>query len=279
MYIGIHLSGSNSQRTSVVSSQRVNNSDAASVKVERVYEHIGSMDLVHSDKRLLDIIAYEKPSADLFTDVPLQAPPCVRCRLEVCPGIERCETVAVAYMSKLKDKRPGLRRRNRLFNPQSQRLWDCYKWSHNEFSRMEPSYNPAKSPLVVRARVLQKQLKGQNTPVSLKETSVPHFLFRWAKQGLIPPDSATYYKRFSDGSSHRRLIVHSLVEKGLLLFGASGDKTKITDSVDLFCALICSYASSLFHCGHLEIPPETIFNEEGWVYLPRPLSDAAGQTG
>ncbi len=124
-HIGIHLSGPNSHKTSIVCLEGDLHHEP--LTVVKVYEKIGSFGSLFSDDRIVEMIRHLGPAEEAFVDCPLTVPPCVACVRSSCPGVKGCEDITVAYMmhlASLIDQTKGKRRKP--LNPQSQRLWDVF---------------------------------------------------------------------------------------------------------------------------------------------------------
>lgn len=270
-YAGVHLSGSNAQRTAVVALS--GNPLIQSLKVARVYEKIGSFGSLFSDDRLVDILAHMPLGGSVFIDCPLSLPPCVACTRPSCPGVVKCDDVSVAYMLSLSGRAKSRRaQKHRPLNPQSQRLWDAYQLVRGEVRPGEATFSSNLAPLVTRARVLQRRLNSLEKPVQLAETSVALALDAVAH--LIGADTqlGVDYRSFETGLDTRFQVLDEMVQRGWI---ERPDDPNVEDqlvyTVEGFNAFITAWVASLHGAALTDRRPGDFVQDEGWVF--RPLLD------
>ena len=268
-YLGIHLAGSNSSRTAAVV-VHVKNHEPCLV-IDEVYEKICSFGSIFSDDRLLALISHKNLVEKAFIDIPLSLPPCGLCTRQICPGVTSCIDLAVAYISKLDAGRrsQGTRKKRRPLNPQSQRLWDVIFHQDERFVGLEPPYNAGKCQSV-RVQALAKRLRSYHSNFQLLETSVPHVFAVFAHDFGFPKESCKLYRKFEQGSQHRHILLEEFLARGWLTAKTSeATLNSFVLSLDLFNAFICAVMNAWFSRGLLTHPPERLFEQQGWVYLPR----------
>lgn len=288
LFAGVHLSGSNANKTSLVvlegpslaagahGPEAEGGESPAPLKIGKVYEKIGSFGSLFSDERLVEILAHGGPFAEVFIDCPLTAPPCVACTRPVCPGAVKCEDVSVAYMLKVSGR---LRRRGarkaRPINPQSQRLWDVLQLDRLEAQgaeRLEPSYSANLAPMVARSRTLQRRLNGLLPKIELKETNVGSALEMMRRPLALPDAVRVLYRNFEGGLACRREVVESMIERRWLDVGDGLVGEDVLDtlsrSVETFHAFVSAWVAALHHLGMTTERPEAYVEGEGWVHLP-----------
>jgi len=268
-FAGIHLAGSNSQRTAVIVLQ--GDPLLKPLDIIGLYEKIGSQGKLFSDDRLVGILMHEGPLERIFVDCPLSQPPCVSCSRLTCPGVTGCEDIAVAYMLSLSQKleKQG-KRRKRPINPQSQRLWDVEQVVADRVF-LEPSYSANMAPLVTRALVLQRRLNSLGDSYRLQETSVEKSLIRLAKYLHLEPTDIKSYRSFEHGASIREDIVSALIDQKWLRVPDPSDNNylnQIVMSLEIFQSLIAAIVASLSWKGLIQNKPDQYLVDEGWVYLP-----------
>jgi len=268
-FAGIHLAGSNSQRTAVIVLQ--GDPLLKPLDIIGLYEKIGSQGKLFSDDRLVGILMHEGPLERIFVDCPLSQPPCVSCSRLTCPGVTGCEDIAVAYMLSLSQKleKQG-KRRKRPINPQSQRLWDVEQVVADRVF-LEPSYSANMAPLVTRALVLQRRLNSLGDSYRLQETSVEKSLIRLAKYLHLEPTDIKSYRSFEHGASIREDIVSALIDQKWLRAPDPSDNNylnQIVMSLEIFQSLIAAIVASLSWKGLIQNKPDQYLVDEGWVYLP-----------
>ncbi len=282
-FAGIHLSGSNATKTSVVVLDQFGDEDNVSIK--KVYEKIGSYGSLFSDERLADILVGEGPFAEVFIDCPLSLPPCVSCGRQQCPGVIHCDDMGVAYMmalsSKLKQKKV---KRLRPINPQNQRLWDVFQLFERTLGEEAeslysgPTFSANMAPLVIRAKTLQRRLHALPVEIKLRETAIPYVLHDLRNYLKLPSDISLSYRNFEKGCSQRQLVLGRLQAMGWIntkSFSAPSNlKTNqdhfemIISSVENFHAFMAAWIGALYKLGFTIPKPDHFSEEEGWVHRP-----------
>jgi hypothetical protein len=272
-FAGLHLSGPNAQKTSLV----VLEGEALQrpLKIRKVYEKIGSFGTLFSDERLVEILTYAGPFKEVFIDCPLTVPPCVACQRPRCPGAVQCDDVSVAYMLAISSKvrRRGARKA-RPVNPQSQRLWDVLQLAQGPADRLEPSYSANLAPLVTRARTLQKRLNSLPSPVVLKETQIPNVLESVRHALKLSQAAKVDYRGFETGGERRRQVLTRMIERGWI--EAAWDREMfemVARSVESFHAFISAWVGAMHHAGLSLKAPREYIDSEGWVYLPQVMAN------
>jgi hypothetical protein len=271
-FVGIHLSGANSQKTTVVLAE--GGARFGPLIIKQVYEKIGSFGSVFSDDRVIEVLSHFPKYSHIFLDCPLTLPPCAACTRPECPGVKGCNDLSVAYMLSLgqgmKEDFPG--RRKRPLNPQSQRLWDMVQSARNPKERLEPSFHANIFPLVVRAKAFERRVKAANPSVKVLETSVGHVLKAIAPVlGLYPRDLGQKYRQFGTGRKTREEILAAMTKRGWILDDSNhqgNEQSLITESVENFHAMICAWISVLHARGQTQERPKNFVDHEGWVFLP-----------
>jgi hypothetical protein len=258
---GIHLAGPNSTKTTVVI--MTGRLGEGNLKITAVLDRMGALHRLFSDDRLFEYLRMEQPDR-VMIDCPLTVPPCVACTRPACPGVNACEDIAVAYMQKLSETAVG-KRRKRLMNPQTQRIWDVKEWYQWNPSLQEPTYSANKAPLVVRAMTLQRRLNILSNPLRLGETSIPHAVTCIVDQLGLDRDIAYQYRAFEIGRERRTTFLEVLHEYGFL---EEDDIDEVAASVENFSAAIAAIVAALEMQGLCAQAENDFFREQGWVCLP-----------
>ena len=232
--VGIHLSGPNAKKSAVVVIAK-NKTEAHFVSV---YEKIGSVGSLFSDERIIDIMKLVPTLASAFVDCPISEPPCVNCERPVCPGVVRCEDVAVGMMMAIEQKR-GRKGGHKLrpLNPQNLRLWDAMFGRGSDFGNMEPTYSANLAPLVIRAKTLQRRLRMVMPEISLRETNVP-FLLKQLESALDGQNWATHYRNFEKGFDIRCEVLSVLASKKISIVFPQISIRIAEDSIDELAASV-----------------------------------------
>ena len=207
--VGIHLSGPNAKKSALV----VLTSRLEGAHFLSLYEKIGSLGSLFSDERIIDILKLVPSLESVFVDCPISEPPCVNCERPVCPGVVRCEDVAVGMMMAIEQKR-GRKGGHKLrpLNPQNLRLWDAMYGRGGEFGKMEPTYSANLAPLVVRAKTLQRRLRMDLPRIDLRETHVP-FLLKQLEVVFDRAGWAMNYRNFEAGFDVRCEVLSEIAAK------------------------------------------------------------------
>lgn len=258
---GIHLAGPNSPKTTVVI--MTGRPGEGNLKITAVLDRMGALHRLFSDDRLFEFLKTQMPDR-IMIDCPLTLPPCVACTRPSCPGVNACEDIAVAYMQKLAESSAG-KKRKRLMNPQTQRIWDVKEWFHWSPSLQEPTYSANKAPLVVRGMTLQRRLNALSEPLRLWETSIPHAVTCLVDQLGLSRELAYQYRAFEIGREQRTLLLEALHANGYL---EEDDIDEVAASVESFSATIAAVVAALQLAGLCSVPDNAFFQEQGWVYLP-----------
>ena len=267
---GIHLSGPNAKKSAVV----VLSCSHGEAKFESLYEKIGSVGSLFSDERIIEILRLIPNLRHVFVDCPTTEPPCVKCERPICPGVLRCEDVAVGMMLSINQKR-GRKGAHKLrpLNPQNMRLWDAMYGRGDEFGNMEPSYSANLAPLVVRARTLQRRLRSEMPDIELKETHIP-FLLRQMESLLGKTAWADGYRGFEKGLRTRCEILtqiakdDSSADQPALRVRMSLDQIEeIAASVEVFQAFMASAMACWSDQGLSRRRTQYFAENSGWVEL------------
>lgn len=258
-FIGIHISGPNVSKTSIVILNGQPNK--IPLTIYGLYEKIGSVGKLFSDDRILDILSIQKFYKFICVDSPLSVPPCVNCKLSICPGILNCENINVAYMLRLNEKlkKEFRLRKKRPINPQTQRISDIIyqlyiKTLINTKSPKilslftEPSYNSNLIPLITRATILQKRLNYLSPQYTLIETSIPWALLQIANFYNLSLQHLEHYKNFEHGKNYRFKFLEVLIKNHWINISMK-DRKNICYSIENFNAFIASLTCAFCALG------------------------------
>lgn len=259
---GIHLSGPNSPKTSIVimTGQFLD----GNLKMSYVFEKIAAFGTLFSDDRLYELLKLTSPE-QVFVDCPLSEPPCVACSRPLCPGVSACEDMAVAMMQAIANS--SSKTRKRPLNPQTQRLWDVVRNCDEKLTNPEPSYSANLAPLQVRAKTLQRRLNCLDTPIRLQETHVGITLESIVEKLGLEKKHYERYRSFDDGKQLRSEILEALYRKGWL---ALDKMDEVESSTENFHAMITALVAALYQAGLCLEPKNDFSRKQGWVYIPDP---------
>lgn len=259
---GIHLAGPNSTKTTLVI--MTGHLGEGNLKISGIYDRMGTVSRLFSDDRLFEVLRSESPDR-VMIDSPLSVPPCVACTRPMCPGVNACEDIAVAFMAKMVDTKSG-KKKKKPMNPQTQRIWDVKEWYHWHPSLQEPTYSSNKAPLVVRALTLQRRLNSLEKPLVLHETSIPHALSVFVEQLGMPRELAYQYRAFGVGREKRLAILQKLVDANLI---DAKIPEEVSATVETFSAFIAALIAGMEQRGLVTYPENEFLRDQGWVYLPK----------
>ena len=261
---GIHLSGPGSKKTCLVVMKKNLRSSVA--KVTKIYDHIGSQGMIFSDDRLIRILELEAPMDEVFVDCPLTNPPCVSCTRPICPGVNHCDDISVAFLLSLAKKMKSTKKMRRPINPQNQRLVDIYRLVYEGVS--DTTYSANLAPLVVRAQTLQRRINGTELPVSLKETSVKQAIIAIGQMIGMERTISKKFKNFERGSAIRHQFITQLQAHQIVHFSEASIADRLLNSADSFSAFITSLVAIIYLSEGCEEKPKFLTPENGWIYLP-----------
>ncbi len=263
--VGVHLGNFHSKHSALVA-LRVHH---GKISLASLHDEIGVRKRLDGDERIVAILAHIGELAEVVLDVALTQPPCVSCRLAVCPGIESCPSEEVAIMQSLvlanrakTSKKP--------INPQTHRVWDLY-YSHVLGGKVvEPCFSSTQVALTIRGMTLQKRLHGQN--FKLAETSVLAVLERWhAQLGTMDLHA---YRDFRNGSLERGRILDrllSLQPSSCEIALTTDERVVLAKSLGLFCAFLAAYVGCADWLGLVPEPSGLMKGTDSWVILPDPF--------
>lgn len=276
-FAGIHLSGPNTPKTSVVFWRQ--SAPGQPISLAQVYEKIGPKGNRFSDDRLSQILFETPDLVTVVVDQALSAPPCVACQRPKCPGVIRCDDLGVASMMAVAAKiQPIAHFKNQVINPQTHRLWDLLQVEKALIAkkiRPEPTYQANLAPLVTRAQVLKKRLHAERPHVSLLETSVKMVLSTMAQPWGYQETITSQYRNFERGRKTRDAIVTKML--AAVASDRPGDLVSlVSQSVETFHAFLSGWIAVLNRLGQTTTKPETFTDTEGWVCLPQ---GSKGRTG
>lgn len=263
---GVHLAGPNSTKTTLVI--LAGPAGEGPLKIQGIYDRMGTVNKLFSDDRLFEVLRAEDPDR-VMIDSPLSVPPCVACTRPVCPGVNACEDIAVAFMQKMVDTHTG-KKKKKPMNPQTQRIWDVKEWYRWHPSLQEPTYSSNKAPLVVRSLTLQRRLNSLEKPLRLYETSIPHAISVLVDQLALPSDLAYEYRAFGIGREKRQAILRKLVE---MRFLDAEIPPEVSATVEVFSAVIAGVVAGMEQRDLVSRPENEFFQGQGWVYLPKLAPD------
>jgi predicted RNase H-like nuclease len=265
-FIGVDLGGARGKTTAIATVRR----GSAGAEVAEVATRSGTSSW--NDDTLIHRLANPEPGTALAIDAPLTSTACGRCELPVCPGMERCEVPAVAWLRTTGRHlvqnvaaevggRPVTLPQARLA-PYAHRATDVVMTYERGLLPLA-ALGATNGAIAARAGQLRRRLRGvgYQQHVNLIEVSPAATV-----AALCGVRAARGYKRDADAWRTRAAILEQLE----LVFAAQSRfaREDVLRNDHCFDAVIAAYTAFLW--ARDEWPaPEGVFADDGWIYAPR----------
>lgn len=262
-FIGVDLGGGKGKKTALAILERAK----TGVTVTALRPRSGEAPLY--DKALCDLIRTHAEGSVLCVDAPLTLPPCIRCRVPVCPGQAACVDPEVVLMHQLFDAPTiepdrDFRRGKPGITPYTQRATDIYLLRRREILPRE-TLGQGMGPLTARAAHLARTVADLFT---LNRDLIE--VYPRATLQLLG-FQAPYRKRVDQ----RIDMLASLRD---LSFGPGIWREECRQSDHAFDAIICAYTGYLRSRDDWESLPEFPNPELGWVWVPPEVAEKTAES-
>jgi predicted RNase H-like nuclease len=270
--LGVDLGGGKGKKTAVAT-VRVDPHGGATVV--GVAPRPGAAPLY--DAALLEMLRGFGDGTLLCLDAPLTLPPCLRCRVDVCPGQEACVDPAVIAMRRLvagggasalgdRDRRRDDRRGKPSITPYTQRVTELHLLHQRGLAPRE-GLGQGTGPLAARAAHLVRALADR---YRLNENLIEVF----PKGTLAALGFARPYKKHMHERQTRAYILEALAPE--LSFGPGVWRELCVQSDHLFEAVICAFTGYLWARDAWSAPDAmaALVHHDGWIWIP-PAPDAS----
>lgn len=214
------------------------------------------------DESLLSFLT-QIPLQRLGMDAPLSFPPCVSCRLDVCPGVRQCQEAPVRWMVEASTKA--------LPNPYQLRPLDVLireDWQKNLSFLFDESFGANRGPRAARASYLLRHLK-----IPLLEAMPRLALAAVGNWYGFEAREVRLCRDVERGVAQRLSILEKLGSpqaKGIpSLFLYEEDIVLFSENLLLFDALWCALMAFFAELDLLEDSPWE--SSWGWVAKPKNL--------
>lgn len=290
-FVGIDLGGARGKTTAVARLQ-VTDAERGQAAVQEVctrFRHAGGEETPWHDDALLDYVANLGPGVVVAIDAPLTAPACVRCQVQVCPGVEACEVPATIWLrtvgAELQAEAMGDLDRIAVIPSQSGfgRLaaaappparhrpapytHRCTEvWLHCDRELVpRDTLGHGTGPVAARAMHLRRSLAGRGYQLNQNLLEVSP---RATVHALFGPRKARGYKRDADPWETRAAIIERLGDSLKFAFTSRLSREEVLRNDHCFEALLSAYTAFLWARDGWTMPDDPAFAEDGWIWAP-----------
>lgn len=297
-FIGVDLGGPRGKTTAVARLRAGEGGAADEVTVEEI-DTRGPRGEPWHDDALIDYLAGAEAGAVVAVDAPLTVPACIRCQLPACPGATACDVPAVVWLRTrgadlqaraeasdrdriaaipangaqcdASEEAPGPRRR---LAPYTHRCTEVlHHYTRDLVRRDVLSKGPG--PVSARAVHLRRVLAGCGYELNQNLLEVSP---RSTVQALFGPRRARGYKRDADPWATRAAILEGLAADLSFSPRSRLAKDEVLRNDHCFDALLSGYTAYLWARDGWTLPEgeESLFAEDGWIWVPPAPSDGDG---
>ena len=260
-FIGIDLGGGKGKKTALAVLDR----SRTGVTVTALHPRADESPLY--DAALIASLRDQAEGAAVCVDAPLTLPPCVRCRLDRCPGQEACVDSELVAMRSLSARGPGEsgqgRRGKPAITPYTQRAAEAYLLRRRGIVPRE-ALGQGMGPLTARACFLVHALADQ---FRLNDNLIE--VFPRATLELLG-----FRDRYKKRVDKRIDILARLRD---LSFAPGVWREECRQSDHVFDAVICAYTGYLRSRDAWTVAPEiaSLCPATGWIWVPPEANESA----
>lgn len=268
-FLGIDLGGGKGKKTALACLRTTD----TGVAVERLCPRNGEGPLY--DAALVHgIRAYDAETTVVAVNAPLSLPPCLRCRVTVCPGVDACVDPAVVAMQRIAQGLAPLSRDERRgkphVTPYTQRATELYLRQQYGIEPRE-ALGQGTGPLAARAAHLLRTICDRFT---LNDNLIEVFpKATLALRGLA--GEARRYKRHLLERQTRAQILDALAPT--LSFAPGVWREECVQSDHAFDAVVCAYTAFLWASEAWQVPAQyaELADSDGWIWASPQVVGAA----
>jgi len=212
------------------------------------------------DGELLDYLRDHAEGALRAIDAPLLPSVCLRCRLEVCAGLEACQDPVVRWFARQSDgeRSPSGKPTTTAYTQRA-----CEVLLHRREGILpRETLGQGMGPLTARAHYLRRALE----PVFELNRNLLEVYPKATLHMLCGPEPARRYKRLANTWRVRAEILEKLQPE--LVFDIWREGCLQNDHC--FDAVICAYTGYLWAREGWILPEEdrAVFEQDGWIWFP-----------
>ncbi len=218
---GLHLTGSSSQNTTLLLAelkreQIAKGNLAIMLTIKGIYNKLGSSATTTANDSLHALLSEFTQIRGVFTDAPCEVPPCLSCKLEVCPGTAACPDPQTAKMQAMwgLQKSPRGRKKEPL-DPSRLRMQD-FRLAEKSGQKPRASIHAGNYVSAIRMQQLGR-MEFFKSKVSPAELPFEFFRRLYVAQGL-PGRFAAQRTGFLVGESRRYALWKDVWSKRLLRY-------------------------------------------------------------
>jgi predicted nuclease with RNAse H fold len=256
-FLGVDLGGGKGKNTAVARLQRTDDG----VVVVYVSTRTPSGELFF-DAPLLAYLLENAEGAVLSVDAPLLPSVCMRCRLEVCRGLEACQDPVVRWFGAISDELGRPRQSKPAVTAYTQRACEVLLHERHGILPRE-TLGQGMGPLTARAHYLRRALESTGR-FALNRNLIEVYP-KATVHALCGALVARRYKRDVSTWSTRARILEGLPD---LRFEVWREGCLKNDHC--FDAVVAAYTGYLWARDGWELPEvdRSIFERDGWIWFP-----------
>lgn len=268
-FIGVHLGGGRGKNTAVAllccasQSKHVGQRNSGNGVV---VTYVGVKDpsgRPFYDDILLSFVREHVNNAVVAIDAPLRPPVCLRCRLDNCPGLERCIDPVVRWF---KDKgndlaKPFRNKQKPLTTPYTQRACEVILYKKDGIFPRE-ALGQGMGPLAARAHYLCRALKENfqidKNLIEVSPKATIHKLCGSARANQYKKEVSTWRTRAEILEMLSKDLTFEIWREGCL------------KNDHFFEAVICAYTAYLWSTQGWTLPEtdRDVYKQDGWIWFP-----------
>jgi hypothetical protein len=255
-FLGVDLGGGKGKNTAVARLQR----DSEGVRVVYVGTRSPAAEPFF-DGTLIRYLSEHADGALLAVDAPLLPSVCLRCRIEVCEGLERCQDPVVRWFGRHSEPNRRGSHGKPAITAYTQRACEVLLQQRYGVVPRE-TLGQGMGPLTARACYLRRALEGR---FALNANMVEVYP-KATVHALCGAEAARRYKREVNTWSTRAQILQTLADE--LRFEVWREGCLQNDHC--FDAVIAAYTGYLWASRGWMLPEEdrAVFEEDGWIWFP-----------